>query len=402
MRVLWAAFACAPGRGSEPGLADGLMRHLAPHLESLTVLTPSHNRPLIEAGPVLHANVAVEYVGAPALRGGAGHRVSYLLWLRRALRRARELHAARPFDLVHHVTYAMSWIPPLVGRLGVPFVWNAGNALRMPVSFLSPRHPRGALGEAVRNLAVGLGWPASRRLVRADVITLGHALGDGRVRPFFLPALDVSEVEGLARRGRPGRGFTVVSVGRPLFWKGLHLGLEAFAREAGDGWEYVVVGTGPEETGLGRLARRLGVADRVRFTGWLPRSEVLQLLSAGDVFLLPTLHDSGSWATLEAMAAGLPIVCLDRGGPGLLVDERVGVKVPAGSPGQVVDDLATALRSLAQDPTGRHRMGEEARRLVLEHHTWPVRAEEVLALYREVARNPRARAEGDRRDRFSG
>lgn len=190
MRVLWVAFACAPGRGSEPGRAYGLMGHLAPHLASLTVLTPSHNRPEIEAGPALPANVAVEYVPAPALRGEAGHRVSYLLWLWRALRRARELHAAQPFDLVHHVTYAMAWIPPLPGRLGVPFIWNAGNILTTPGAFLSPRHLRGTLEELCRNVAVAVGWRVSRRLVRAEAVVLGHAHPDSQARPIFLEALD--------------------------------------------------------------------------------------------------------------------------------------------------------------------------------------------------------------------
>lgn len=162
------------------------------------------------------------------------------------------------------------------------------------------------------------------------------------------------------------------------------MGLEAFARVAEADWEYLIVGAGPEEERLRRLAHRLGVAGRVRFTGWLPRPEVLRLLASSDVFLILSLHDSYSWATLEAMAAGLPVVCLDRGGPALLVDERVGVKVPALSPRQVVGDTAAALSSLAHDPIRRRRMGEEARRIVMRRHTWQARAMEIASLYAEA------------------
>lgn len=389
MRVLWVAFACAPGRGSEPGLGYRLAREVARCVRSLVVLTASHNRGAIEEGAALPANVTVEYVPAPNLRGEFGHRVSYLVWLARALARARELHASEPFDLVHHVTYAMSWIPPLPGRLGVPFIWNAGNILATPMSFLSARHLRGSLAELTRNLVVAMGWRISRRLVRPDAVTLGHPSRDLGCRPFFLPALEAdTEVEDLSpSRGRSrSAGLRVVSVSRLLYLKGIHLALEAFGQVAGPDWEYLVVGAGPEEVRLRRLAERLGVGNRVRFLGWLPRADVLDLLARCDVFCLPSLHDSFSWAVLEAMAAGLPVVCLDRGGPGLVVDGRVGVKVAARGPRQVVADLARALRALADDAPRRRAMGEAARQLVLERHTWDVRAREIVSLYEDVLR----------------
>lgn len=390
VRVLWVAFACAPGRGSEPGLAWGLMRHLAPYLDALVVLTPAHNREAIEAGPAPPANVRLEYVPAPRLPGEAGHRLAYLVWLSRALKRARELHAQEPFDLAHHVTYAMSWIPPLPGRLGVPFVWNAGNTLTTPLRFLSPWVARATVQELVRNLAVWAGWRAARGLIRPDVVVLGHVGGDGTGRPLFLPALEPGELEAIATARSGGDTFRVATAGRLLYWKGIHLAIEAFARAARAGWEFVVVGSGPEEGRLRRLAERLGVAGKVRFLGWLPRPEVLRLLGDCDAFVLPSLHDSFSWAVLEAMAAGLPVVCLDRGGPGLVVDDGVGVKVPVRRPGQVVADLARALRELAADPGRRRAIGAEARRRVLERHTWEVRAREVLALYEEVLARRRA------------
>jgi hypothetical protein len=61
-----------------------------------------------------------------------------------------------------------------------------------------------------------------------------------------------------------------------------------------------------------------------------------------DVFLFPSLHDTGGLAVLEAMCAGLPAVCLDVAGPGALVREQCGVKVPLGSRGEVILGLAKA------------------------------------------------------------
>jgi glycosyltransferase involved in cell wall biosynthesis len=181
-----------------------------------------------------------------------------------------------------------------------------------------------------------------------------------------------------------------------LALKGFHLALEAFARARRPGWELVLVGSGPEEEFLRRRARELGVARAVCFPGWLERKALFDLLATASCFLLPSLHDSFSFVVLEAMAVGLPAVVLDRGGPALVVDEEVGVKVPVSRPRQVVADLARALETLASDPERRRAMGEAARRRVRERHTWVVRAQEVAALYEEVLarRGPAARPEG--------
>ena len=113
--------------------------------------------------------------------------------------------------------------------------------------------------------------------------------------------------------------------------KAFHLGLRAFAqfhRQLPES-EYWIIGDGPERKGLERLARQLGVAESVRFWGWLPRPEALRLLAECDVLVHPTLHDSGGWVCLEAMVAARPVVCLDLGGPGVQVTDETGIKLPA-------------------------------------------------------------------------
>ncbi|MDW8137124.1 MAG: glycosyltransferase [Bacteroidota bacterium] len=388
LRVLWVAFACAPGRTSEPGHGWRPIRDLASYVHSLAVLTDEHNRAHIENGPPLPRNVEIHYVPMPApplIRGEWAHRFSYFVWLLRAFLQAKQLHRERPFDLVHHVTYAMSWMPPLPGRLGVPFVWNAGNTLTAPLALLWTAGVRGLALEALRNVVVRAGWALSKSIVHADLITVGHTDAGGRLRPFFSPALDSEEIELFDHNGpSSGERFRVVSVGRLLPVKGLHLGLKAFALVAQPGWEYLIIGSGPQERTLRRLAARLGIAEKVCFTGWLPRNRVLEALGSADVFLFPSLHDSFGYAVLEAMAAGLPVVCLDCGGPSLVVDEAVGVKVAVGQPGQVVRDLAAALRYLAQHPDRRRQMGQAAREQIRRRHTWEVRVQEILALWEEA------------------
>jgi glycosyltransferase involved in cell wall biosynthesis len=89
---------------------------------------------------------------------------------------------------------------------------------------------------------------------------------------------------------------------------------------------------------LRRLARELGVEDRIDFLGWVSRDKVSALMIESDVFLFPSLHDDAPFAVMEALGAGLPVACLEVGGPAHLG----GVPVQA----KGLDDTVTALAHL--------------------------------------------------------
>ena len=152
------------------------------------------------------------------------------------------------------------------------------------------------------------------------------------------------------------------SAGRLLHWKGFHLALRAIAQIRDSiPMEYSIFGNGPERKRLERLAQELRISDRVHFHDSIPREELLEKMSSFDAMLHPSLHDSGGFACLEAMAAGCPVICLDLGGPALQVTAETGFKIPAVSPEQTIRELADAIAQLAADPELRARLGRTAR-----------------------------------------
>ena len=204
-----------------------------------------------------------------------------------------------------------------------------------------------------------------------------------------LPAvgLPAGELEKLAAIPTPsGETFRVVSLGRLLYWKGFDLGLRAFARfhRSYPNSEYLIVGDGPERDRLERMARVLGIGDKVIFCGAVSREQVLERWAEGNVLLFPTLHDSGGWVSLEAMAAGRPVVCLDLGGPGLQVTPDTGIKVKPASPEQVVEELAGALRMLVNDRTRCTQMGQAGRQRVHEYFNWDKKGPLMNAAYKSL------------------
>jgi len=85
---------------------------------------------------------------------------------------------------------------------------------------------------------------------------------------------------------------------------------------------FTIVGEGPAREGLERLAAELGVEQDVRSVAWLPHERLHAHYYQHDVLLFPSLRDSGGMVVLEALAHGLPVVCTDCGGPGVMVNRR--------------------------------------------------------------------------------
>jgi glycosyltransferase involved in cell wall biosynthesis len=146
------------------------------------------------------------------------------------------------------------------------------------------------------------------------------------------------------------RELRVLYMGRLIYWKGLHLALRAFAeaRQTLPGARMTVIGSGPDEKWLHSIGEELNLNGAVDWIPWLPQPKALQAYSQHDVLLFPSLHESSGNVVLEALARALPVVCLDLGGPGVMVDGTCGRAVATGgrSEAEVVHGLAAALVEL--------------------------------------------------------
>ena len=123
-RILLSAYACEPGRGSEPGVGWTWATELAAIGQHVTVITRSANRPAIEQLPVSGLNFL--YFDLPrwiqrCRKYPGGKALYYILWQFFAARHLLRLFPAPPFDVVHHVTYVSARFPSFMGSLGIPF-----------------------------------------------------------------------------------------------------------------------------------------------------------------------------------------------------------------------------------------------------------------------------------------
>ena len=415
LKILLSAYACEPNRGSEPGVGWNWARHLAREHEAW-IITRSNNRAPIESAlarePLPNAHFI--YYDLPRWarfwkRGSFGLRPYYYIWQTGAFFAARRVARDVRFDFVHHITFVKYWMPSFVSLLGPPFLWGpVGGGETAPPAFRSNFSFRGKLYDVARRVARALGGfdPFVNLMARRASIGLAtteqtaacmRALGCRTVRVLSEAGLSTEDLTLLAAvPPRHEHPFRVVSIGNLLHLKAYDLALQAFAGflHRGGRGEYWLIGDGPEYGRLEALAQRLGIEGQVKFWGRLPRPETLARLADCDVLAHPSLHDSGGWTCLEAMAAARPVICLDLGGPGTQVTKETGIKIPAENPDQVVAAMARAFETLAGNPALRLRMGEAGRAHVRGHYRWEDKPRQLLSLCGVRAERNDAVAEG--------
>jgi len=236
------------------------------------------------------------------------------------VRLGRALRAFRPQVVMSWMNRAAHFTPPgpwcRVGRLG---------------GYYDLDYYRGFDHLAANTLGLvrwiaDQGWPAERV----------HHL------PNFVPDLAGAQPLARAEIGLPENAVLVLAMGRLHRNKGFDNLIEAVARVPRVA--AMIAGEGQERAALEALARRLGVAERVRFLGW--RSDQGRLLATSDLFVCPSRTEPLGNVVLEAWSAARPVVACQAAGPKELIRHGItGLLVPTDDPVA----LAEAIRWLGED-----------------------------------------------------
>ncbi len=405
MNILLSAYACQPGKGSDPGIGWNIAIEIA-QFHPVWVLTRSNNQAIIEAELAKNPIPNLHIIYVDVLNWSRGWspgtvgqlvRLHYYLWQIQAYFVVRRLHQEIQFDLVHHVTYVQYSSPSFLSLLPIPFLWGpVGGGESAPKSFWSEFGLWGQLFETVRDLA-RYGSEKSiwvRKTAKRSAIALAATaetaqrmkkIGCQQVQIFGVAGLSTRDIDVLAQLPMPAtQPFRFISIGRLLHWKGFDLGLRAFAQLDLPHTEYWIIGNGVQKVKLKTLAKQLGIAKKVQFWGELPRSETFSKLGESHVLIHPSLHESGGWVCLEAMAAKRPIICLDLGGPGDQVTSDIGIKIKAHHPQQAIEDLARAMNRLVEDRQFCYHLGQTAQMRVKQAYSWTVKAQKLNQYYYNI------------------
>jgi glycosyltransferase involved in cell wall biosynthesis len=367
MRVLVSAYACEPSRGSEP--EAGLQMVLAAATRhDVWVITRENNLPSLQAfldhhplGDRIHS-LGLDVDGLPRRikkrTGLLGMHWYYDLWQRRLAEFATRLDRELDFDVTHHATFAAYWTRAGVAEVGKPLVWGpVGGGVESPLGLLPVLGFRGIAGDAYREVARPvMFWVtrARRTARRARVVLVQNPETAHRLRldhpatvlPNALCAADAVIPTGESNSiGDP----RVVTAARLVGWKGTTLAIACLKHIRHPRVTLDVYGAGPQRDRLLRLSRRLGLSERVRLRGTVPRDDLLSALEQASVLLHPALHEEAGFVIAEALALGTPVVSLDRGGPPIIMASFPDVPsraVTPSRPGETAQRLAAAVDDL--------------------------------------------------------
>jgi glycosyltransferase involved in cell wall biosynthesis len=416
-RILVSAYALSPVLGSEPGIGWNICSRLAAY-HDVTVLARSWNETLWpqdvrhreEAERFMRAEgpfpgLTIQFVASPPLsRLLQPHPVvslrspfyfqGYAAWQRAAYREALQLHRERPFDAAHQLTIGTFREPGYLWKLGVPFIWGPiSGGEYIPLSYFADFSSHDRVYYALKNLANNLHrWTkrrsrvAARRAERVFVSSpeLHETIARWGCAPDLMLEAGAPNWSGRRRRfdgARPIR----------LCWIGLHIGRKALpialrslaalkARGLGEKIHLTILGAGPETRTWQALCRQLQVQEMVTWTGQVPFQRVREELDSHDALVSTSLQEGTSNVLLEALAAGLPVICHSIGGMSLAIDESCGVKIPLADRQTSVRQFASAISGFATSPGLLNRLSEGALRRA-EALSWDEQVKEIANAY---------------------
>jgi len=154
----------------------------------------------------------------------------------------------------------------------------------------------------------------------------------------------------------PADSILLITVGRLVSRKAVDQLVTAMQQLSSSKADLVIVGSGPEENSLKKLAKSLGVGHCVHIMGQDSDLDKAKLLGLSDIYVSTSQHEGFGLVFLEAMAAGLPVVCYDFGGQSDFLEDNATGRLFALND---LDRFVQGIVELISDKVGRKRIGEE-------------------------------------------
>ncbi len=405
-KILVTAYAVNPYKGSEDGTGWNIIWQIAKY-NKVVAITRKNNREAIEKyckeHPFEHqSNLTFEYFDLPYWmrfwkRKSRGAMLYFYLWqffMPLFIKRKK-----LTFDLAHGLNFHTDSIPCFLWMLGKPFVWGpVGHHPEIPKDYLDEN------GATKEKLNDKLKWTIKSMAKRFDpflrisvmkadyILTINSAVINAlNLKPEHckvLPAVGAHAPK--SDHLKNNENFQLMSAGRFVPLKGFDLTVLAFAKfyqqlssNEKDYTTLTLLGKGPMKDKLVRLIQEHQLEQAVKIVDWLPQKEVFEAYQKADVFLFPS-HEGAGMVVPEAMSYSVPVICLDNIGPGELIGDEGGIKIPYTNYQQTINELANAIKSVYESPKQLHQLSLGAKHRFESYLDWNKKGKQIDSIYSEV------------------
>ncbi|TXD47761.1 glycosyltransferase family 4 protein [Polaribacter sp. IC073] len=403
--ILVSAYACEPLKGSEQGVGWNWVLQMAKH-NYLHVVTRANNREFIEAHlpKALAGNITFHYYDTnkhiKSLKNKAkGLYFYYLCWQLGIISVVKKLKKEHQFDYAMHLTMGSLWMPTFLPFFNMPFIWGpVGGGDGEPNSFLKELPFKQRMLQYVRIVMNALAFIHPSILIpcfKAKVIlarTQNSAnvipkLFKSKVRVMLETAMepDIFEYQHSANPELIKQDIRLITTGRLMPSKNIIAAVRCISYiPASYNIVFTIIGSGIEKEKIEKEIVRTNQENRIKIISEIPRTEVLKELSNSDIYLFPSLREGGCWALMEAMAIGLPVVCLNWSGMEIITDDTSAIRLPVTNPKQMPKDIANAICKLIDNPELRLKMGNAGRERIKNVFNWDAKGTFMENLLNEL------------------
>ena len=405
--LLLVLYECMPAQGSEASLGWIRVMEAAREFEVHAIVGPESLAYIERYAQTHRLPGSVHFHGAAEDwiyrrlqqlgRAGTRRSVVYRRWQWLAFLKAQELHRLHDFSLAHQVNLTGFSEPGYVSQLGIPFVWGpASGSELLPKEFMAGLSLVDQIAERAREIRIGMSL-RSRRVrqagARASAVLATNSSARRDFERAFRRPVELLPESGIQAVRRPDLGRFRSQGPLNLLWaadltrpNGLPFLLEAVANLGHDvDYSLRVLGAGPLEAEWKNLASEMGVRRRCTFLGDLGDEALAAQLEWAHMFVHTGLRNTPVAPMLEALAHGVPVMCLDHHGAHDIVTSACGVRIAVTHPGQAVANMASTVRSLAQDRTRLLQLSAGACDRA-QNYLWRENTARLMGIYRGLAR----------------
>ena len=401
--ILVSAYACEPLKGSEQGVGWNWVLQMAKK-NQVHVITRTNNKANIEAYLpfTMACNITFHYYDTGKLirslkKKAKGLYFYYFIWQIGIIFLIRKLAKEIHFDYSIHLTFGSMWMPTFLPLFEIPFIWGPiGGGDGEPDSFLKVLPFKERMIQYIRMVMNRTTFlnpliliPASRaRIILARTEDAGRVLPNkykSKVRIILETAIEDEIFLLYKKQTQNDNEIRIITTGRLTPSKNIISTVKSLSYiPSSYKFSFLIIGSGNEKYKIINEISKSWRKLHIKVITEIEREKVLKELAISDIFLFPSLREGGSWALMEAMAVGLPVICLKWSGMEIITDDYSAIRLPITSPDQMPKDIAKAICYLIDNPELREKMGQAGRERIKNNFNWEAKGEFMEKIFNEL------------------
>ena len=396
------AYACAPDRGSEPGMAWNWVINLANYCRVHVITEGEWQKEIEVAIQKLSQKDNITFYFNPVTdeirtmcwnQGDWRFYKYYRLWQKSTLAIAKDIIKKERVDIVHQLNMIGFREPGYLWEIeGIPFVWGPVDAKeKFPVAYMEGGSLKAKLFIRLKNFITVQQLKYAPRVrkafKKAAAVVSASSNSVATIKKYFNynsvlineTGCYVNTVPVVSKTDKPV--LDLLWVGKFDFRKQLALALKTITKVKDiDVKLHIVGGDETESVPYKQQADELGITNNCVWHGKVPHSKVQELMANADLFFFTSVAEGTPHVVLEAISNNLPVLCFNTCGQGDSVNEKVGFKIELSNPGHSQNEFAAAIRLFYTD---RNLLADMSQNCAVrkEELSWDNKARQMLEVY---------------------